>query len=235
MFSRKEYEKEIQTIKQQYKGKDSKKLLLLQRIEDKFMYYSMKIYQMNHKPSGIYINKLSELTVSSAIDEVFNILKTIPQDDMLSNIRYYINTPYYSRVAKDNFPCYSWKDRNVDNKIPVTEENLARLNIIVRCYRSGDVLGFHTDRDEFGENICGLMLKNTCPENGLLLINNKKSYMFDESTPYSWMLTNESRWDWKHGYVAPKNKDEIIRISITFRYYNKTSYIPSVLIKTEGK
>lgn len=251
-MSKKEYDREIAMIKQEYKGNDSKKLLLLKRLDAKYMYHHLCEKAAKKTPGGIFRHdNISADKISSAIEQICDVVNlirlTIPQD-MLSNIRFYVNTPYYSRSAEDKFPCYSWNhpkikalcdlvtDALVSYEIPITEDNLCRLNIIIRCYRSGDVLGFHTDREEFGDHVCGLMLYNKYPEYGLLLIKGKQSFMLDESAPYSWMLTGDSRWEWEHGYSSPDikgAKDELIRISVTFRYYNDTKQIPKHILITE--
>jgi len=54
--------------------------------------------------------------------------------------------------------------------------------------------------------------------------------MLNEKNPMWWHLTDESRWDYEHGYCSaikqPYYTEDPVRISISFRYYQYTKWVP---------
>lgn len=110
--------------------------------------------------------------------------------DDYSNMRFYINTPYFSRT-EDPFTCYNLQDSAVKNIVQIVQNVLGNqelklnpcLNIIVRCYWDNHTLSFHTDRKEFGEHIYGVVIHNSNPELGIKFKKSKSVMMLDESQP----------------------------------------------------
>jgi len=108
------------------------------------------------------------------------------------------------------------------------EKKTNLLNIIIRRYRPGDILNFHSDREDFSEKVFGLVLENYEPERGLILHQKEKAFMLDEKPGLVWCLTGDSRYNWEHGYCTYfKSKKEKIRTSITFRFFNEERLIPN--------
>jgi len=73
-----------------------------------------------------------------------------------------VPSPYFSinfthKGKRDSFPLYHWYDpsisalRSLISKaaeavdMPITKNNIARLNVVVRQYKEGDKIGWHTD------------------------------------------------------------------------------------------
>jgi hypothetical protein len=237
-MNKKTYQREIKRIKQEYKGCDSKKKLLLIRLDTKHEYWGYK--DQYHEVGIDDVPGLSQHLLGNtddAVSEVHQIYSSIPNAGNYSNVRFYINQPYYSRSGNDPFPCY---DRNhpavhhimklVLSSLGSTDTDLSRLNVIVRCYNEGDVLGFHTDREEFGEDIYGMVIYQRHSD-GLILVNKatKSYYPINEGAPVCWHLTGDSRWKWVHGYAAPFGKHHgLVRISITYRFYQDEKHIPQI-------
>lgn len=162
--------------------------------------------------------------------------------DNYANIRFYINTPYFSRTD-DQFPCYNLNDSRVEYLVKIVDyilsqqpdngQNRDMINIVVRCYWHNHTLSFHSDRKEFGEHIYGAVLCNAEPEQALILKQGSKIMMLDETEPLWWHMTDESRWNYEHGYCSaikpPQYNKDPVRISVSFRYYQSDSYIPKRL------
>lgn len=102
------------------------------------------------------------------------------------------------------------------------------LNVIIRVYRPGDILNFHTDRIEFGDVVYGIILRNEDPSRGLILTRkHEQPYMIKEKSGTVWALTDESRFEWEHGYCSNFSLDQdILRTSITFRFFSEKRLIP---------
>jgi alkylated DNA repair dioxygenase AlkB len=201
-------------------------------------------------PDGILLKRidgdtLGKKILQQALQEVDiicgDIETSLGEDtsDKVSNLRFAINTPYFSRNSEDPFPLFRWNDPRVAKLCECVSKALEQfnlefnpmLNIIIRRYRPGDTIKFHSDRSDFGENIFGLILQNEDPDRGLLLFNpnDKKSkpYMLEESPGLTWMLTGSSRWEYEHGYATYfKEKHSSIRTSVTFRFFQKELSIP---------
>lgn len=238
-MNRKQYERECSRIKREYKGRDSKKKLILLRLDTKYEYHQY-LDQYKEVPSvpGLSCKSICPLKAQQATREVLDVLQTIPDTGNYSNIRFYINKPYYSRSGNDPFPCYSWMHPDVKEICELVASSLSepldldRLNVIIRIYKTGDVLGFHSDRKEFGEDIYGVVIHNNSKNSdGLILVNKdtKQYYQVDETQPISWHLTGKSRWNWIHGYSnSDLGSGSVQRISITYRYYQYTKQIPNI-------
>jgi alkylated DNA repair dioxygenase AlkB len=192
---------------------------------------------------------LNDELIQKALQEVNAICGDIETNlgedvsDKVSNMRFAINTPYFSRNSDDPFPLFRWNDPRTANLCECVSKALEQynlefnpmLNIIIRRYRPGDTIKFHSDRSDFGEKIFGLILQNEDPDRGLLLFNpnDKKSkpYMLDESPGLAWMLTDSARWNYEHGYATYFKGikgicSSAIRTSVTFRFFQKESSIP---------
>jgi len=220
------------------------KIRLLRNLETAIEYDDAVESSTSTMPIGIFINdKLSPETqlLNDALKEVDAICETISQkigdniSNKVSNYRFAINTPYFSRNSEDPFPLYHWDDARVKNLRKCVERGLrsfekaysTNLNIIIRRYRRGDNIKFHSDRSDFGEQIFGIVLENKDCRRSLVLKAKKHSYSLDEKPGLCWMLTGDSRWEYEHGYCTYfKGKDESIRTSITFRFFQKESSIP---------
>ena len=237
-MNRKQYERETSSIKQEYKGHDSKRTLKLNRLDSKYEYWSYidQYREVDHvSVPGLSHDLIPQDDANHAVSEVLKVHKGIHNTDNYSNIRFYINKPYYSRSGDDPFPCYTWNHPAVKNICKLVSDalgsdiDLERLNVIVRCYSGGDVLGFHSDRKEFGEDIYGMVIYQS-HTNGLILVDkeNKCYFAIDESVPISWHLTGDSRWKWIHGYATLPKSSGVVRISVTYRHYQDTKQIPKI-------
>ncbi len=148
--------------------------------------------------------------------------------------------------AGDPFPLYRWNDSRVVSLCKVVDLALASfnktyselLNIIVRIYRPGDTLNFHTDRENFTESVYGIVLENHDPSRGLILGNksSSKAVMLAERAGTVWALSDEARYEWVHGYCTAAPSGAVtgaggsgvrVRTSITFRFFKDNKSIPS--------
>jgi hypothetical protein len=153
----------------------------------------------------------------------------------LANYRFYINTPYFDRKGTDEFPLFHLIDSRVNSIktliLDILQEenvtgNLNLLNILVRVYKGGDTLNFHSDRDIFGENIFGLVIYNNNKERGIMLTNGKNRFIVPETQGTLWKLSNEARWEYEHGYCSDWKNNNVCRIVISFRFFSNEKQIP---------
>jgi hypothetical protein len=189
-------------------------------------------------PGGLELFKITNTDLLNlAHQEILNIatLNAI-ESDRLTNYRFYINTPYFDRKGTDGFPLFNINDYRVKSikELVLTscvlegktyDPNL--LNILVRVYKSGDVLNFHTDRDIFGEEIYGLVIYNNNKERGIMLSNGKVRCIVEEESGLIWKLCGEARWEFEHGYSTEwSGNNDIVRIVISFRFFQNLKQIP---------
>ena len=209
----------------------------------------------NKLPVGLTADYIDDINIiNGAIKEAEDIFTKLSRTKCsesnkinynLTNFHFYINTPFYVR-KNDSWPMFQFNDKNVINICKCIQiaakkllnqsvenvNDIKRLNIIVRQYKYGDFLGFHCDGIMFDENICGIVLKNECPSNGLMLSHYKlKQHMIDESkNGLCWLLNDCARWEYQHGLYIPtkdvKNDKKYARISISFRWYSSDDVIP---------
>lgn len=243
-MDRKTYQKRLSHIKQEYKGQDSIKKALIVMLDAQYEYF-MTLQKIPRKPSlpqGLTLGKLGpELAELAKREAVACCREMAFNADNYANIRFYINTPYFSRTGNEQFNCYDIDDLRVKNLVAVVDSILEQLpdngqkrdmiNIVVRCYWNNHTLSFHSDRREFGEHIYGSVLHNTEPEQGLILKQRESNaMMLEEQEPMWWYMTGESRWDYQHGYCsaikAPHYNRDPVRVSVSFRYYQSDKYIP---------
>jgi hypothetical protein len=225
-------------IKKNCKGNDSKKKILLIMIDAQYKYYQLHVSLSTDSPPGLKFGDISHDIAKSAYLEALKCYDdmALSKDDY-SNIRFYINTPYYSR-SDDPFKCYSLTDPSVISIVKIVQHVLNKngfgitpmINIIVRLYWNNSTLSFHSDRKEFGDDIFGVVIHNSSPDTGLILTDGKDhNYMVNEYKPVWWYLKDEARWEYKHGYVSPIAPDkgtDPVRISISFRFYQDQKQIP---------
>jgi len=250
-YKKKQYEKEINLINQQFKGKNTTREILLRKLKTSQEYEEAieRFYTSNNsnKPAGLKLYIIEDkILLEKAFEQVSNITfdynsNLLEINEKMTNYRFYINTPYFDRNGTDPYPLFRFDDIKINyisqlvlkslNILGITEFDLNLLNIIVRIYKSGDILNFHTDREIFGENIYGLVLYNSNQSRGLVLKNKSQSFMLDEKEGLIWNLSGESRWDFSHGYSTYFNDSNIdkkfIRISISFRFFNNLKQIPN--------
>ena len=107
-------------------------------------------------PNGLnikYFNEENIEYINGARNEVDNIFKQLlmvkPHLNLSSNLKFYVNTPYYSRQSNDEWPMFDIDDKRcinikqcIDiacNLLNVThfdkEKDRKLLNIIIRQYR----------------------------------------------------------------------------------------------------
>lgn len=241
-MKRQVYEKRLSHIKKEYKGKDSIKKALIVMLDAQYEYYNAHVTVIEKPISGLTVGKLDPGLAQLAKQEAIACCREMAFNaDNYANIRFYINTPYFSRTGNDKFSCYGINDTKVQNLVKVVryiktqntknnDDEESMINIVVRCYWDNHTLSFHSDRKEFGEHIYGAVIHNAQPEQGLILKNKALGTMLDESQPMWWHLTGESRWDYQHGYCAaikqPDYDSEPVRISVSFRYYQDSKWIP---------
>jgi hypothetical protein len=168
-YKKKEYDKQKSLIKQQYKGKSTNKEIILRKLETSEEYEDSidKITNNNYVLSGLelYTNDNTEL-ISKALEQVLALSiepLEIEEFDKITNYRFYINTPYFDRNGTEPYPLFRLDDLRINTIselvltnleiLGVQNYNLDLLNIIVRIYRPGDILNFHTDKEIFGDNI----------------------------------------------------------------------------------
>lgn len=237
-FSKKQYEKQSSAIKLEHKHRSSTRDNILRKLEVSQKYDES--YDLTELvPSGLltYVSDDQEL-LELAKTQVLTIYnqKNIGESRSMTNYRFYINTPYFDRKGTDEFPLFHLNDPRVSaisqliQTSPVLKNltyDPALLNIIVRIYRPGDVLNFHTDRDIFGETIYGLVLENKDQSRGIMLTNGKSKYIVNETQGLIWSLSGNSRWEYEHGYSTNwKSSEEIVRIVISFRFFQNSKQIP---------
>lgn len=241
-YKKKDYDKKISYINQEYKGKSSQKDIIMRKIETSQEYENAIMQNSDvNLPEGLELNNIDDKELlEKAKDQVlkiaYNFDYKLKSKDLLTNYRFYINTAYFDRNGSDPYPLYKLEDGRVNfiselvfkaiNLMNINNFDKEMLNIIIRVYRPGDVLNFHSDREIFGENIYGIVLFNSDTTRGLVLKNRKESYMLKEKSGLVWKLSGESRWKFNHGYCSYfHSQNDYVRISITFRFYQKKSQI----------
>lgn len=242
-YKKNDYDRVKEQLKKKYKGRDTLKNLILRKIDtsQKYEIAIDSFMNFSQKPDGLELDMINNtILLESAKDQIMKIstrIIDIEKNDLITNYRFYINTPYFDRNGSDPYPLFKLGDSRVNhisdlvfealNLMNISSFDKDLLNIIIRIYRPGDVLNFHTDRDLFGENIYGIALLNSDISRGLMLKNKKYSYMLDEKKGAVWKLSGDSRWDYEHGYCTNFHlTDDFLRISITFRFFGDKSQIP---------
>lgn len=247
-YKKKDYQKQISLINIEYKGKTTLKELMIRKLETSQEYELAVDNQDSKIPKGLelYMNNNLEL-ISKAYEQVIKIAyefyngsnSTNIDTNRLTNYRFYINTPYFDRNGSDPYPLFKLNDIRINFISELVIDSLKQLglekesynedllNIIVRIYKPGDILNFHTDREIFGENIYGLVLFNSDQTRGLVLQTKKNSYMIEEFPGLIWKLSGDSRWLYSHGYSTNFNlSDDFVRISVSFRFFGDKKQIP---------
>ncbi len=244
-FKAKQYEREFSKINVEYKGNSTKRDLLLRKLETS-QEYEECVDSINPnktvRPPGLKIFTITNKELlangkSQAVNIGYNFSKGLGNLSQLTNYRFYINTPYFDRNGTDPYPLFRLDDPRVNVIVQVVYESMGLiglkdydanlLNIIVRIYRPGDILNFHTDRDIFGENIYGVVLENLDKSRGLMLKTKSHSFMLEEEPGVIWSLSDKSRWDYSHGYSTYfSNQNDFVRISVSFRFFENIKQIP---------
>jgi len=238
-MDRKTYPKRLSHIKQEYKGRDSIKKALIIMLDAQYEYFTRL---SNSVTAGLDLGLLDSRLAASAKREAIDCCREMAFNaDNYANIRFYINTPYFSRTGNDQFTCYAMDDPRVKHLVKIVDSILEQqpdngqrrdmINIVVRCYWHNHTLSFHSDRKEFGEHVYGAVLHNSEPEQGLILKQGSTDVMMlDEKQPMWWHMTGTSRWNYEHGYCSaikpPHYNRDPVRISVSFRYYQSDKYVP---------
>jgi hypothetical protein len=246
-YNKKQYDRTISDMNIQYKHNTTKKEHAMRTLTASDIYDDLRdaLFDASNPktPKGILLDNITdEQLIANANAEVKNICseiaKKIGNDDELTNYRFYINQPYFDRSSRgDPFPLYRWNDSRVTALCELINQGLKcfgkeyseLLNVIIRVYRAGDILNFHTDRKDFGDVVYGVILENLDPSRGLILSKKHEiPHMLNEKSGTAWALTDESRWDYEHGYCSNFNmtSEPYLRTSITFRFFNEKRLIP---------
>jgi len=173
------------------------------------------------------------------INKIFNkIYYYLPQDvNNVPNPHFSINFTHQGK--RDSFPLYSWYDSDITALcsliviaaeaigMPITQDNIGRFNVIVRQYREGDNIGWHTDWAGYSDRIGGLIIVNKDPSRGLCFYRNGRyPLMLHEEPGLVFRVSGEARKKWKHGFSARENMGSYppqrLRTSVTFRFFSKT-------------
>lgn len=242
-YKKKQYQREIERINKSCKGRSTLKELLIRKLETS-QEYEMAVDNIrgNELPVGLEISENSDTELlNNALNQVLKIAydfnSTTFSNDRLTNYRFYINTPYFDRNGNDPHPLFRLDDPRIKSisdlvlntvgMMGISETNMSLLNIIVRIYRPGDILNFHSDREIFGENVYGIILQNSCASRGLMLKNKRHSFMLEEKIGTVWKLGGDSRWSYEHGYCTNfHDEEDFVRISVSFRFFQEVTQIP---------
>jgi len=150
----------------------------------------------------------------------------------------YFNINFTHQGKRDNFPLFNWNDPCITSlrlllqiaaevvHMPITQENVARLNIIVRQYREGDKIGWHTDWKGYSDHVVGMIIANKDPSRGLCFFRKgRQPLMLHEEPGVVFKCSGEARWKYQHGYCARtplEGEDpQPLRTSVTFRFFKK--------------
>lgn len=183
-----------------------------------------------------------------------------------TNLRFTLTTADFNRkganVNDSPWPMLGWTDERVEHlsqliqgvaslfKGEVQSCSKPVLNAIVRLYRPGDIIGFHTDRKEYTDEIFGLVLENKHPSRGLLFWNDEKTppFSLNETAGSCFCLRGPARWDWSHGYAAAELREDsgsgglvcpsqegapalsptdTVRLSVSFRFFQREDMAPA--------
>jgi len=172
------------------------------------------------------------------IDRIFQNIYSYHSEEVIKVPNPYFCINFTHQGKRDSFPLFNWMDPNITAlcslieiaaesvNMPLTEENIARLNVIVRQYREGDKIGWHTDWKGYSENVGGLIIENKDPSRGLCFFRNgRPPIMLYEETGVVFRVSGEVRWKWMHGFSARKavegNAPRHLRTSVTFRFFSK--------------
>jgi hypothetical protein len=236
-FKKKEYEKMKSEIKKEFKSNSSHRDNYLRKIET-CEKYDDDMEKIVDNINGLEIFTFENKNVlTNSYHEIINIVSNKHFDSSrMTNYRFYINTPYFDRKGTDEFPLFNIDDSRVKHmkELKLTSNVLKNktfdiklLNILVRVYKYGDILNFHTDRDIFGDEIYGIVVYNANPSRGIMLTNGLSSCIVKEESGTIWKLSGDARWNYEHGYSSEwKNYDEIVRIVISFRFFDNLKQIP---------
>jgi hypothetical protein len=238
-FSKKEYERHASNLKIIHKKNTTVRDLELRKLETSKKYDNDFETLPEKIPKGVTLSQITnDKLLLDAKEQILNVMHNYDslENNKMTNYRFYIGTPYFDRKGNDPFPLFNLDDPNISSisKLVLKNdllnmENIDLLNIVVRVYKYGDILNFHSDRDIFGENIYGIIVHNADEFRGLILTNNKSQYMIPEIDGLTWHLSGDARWNYEHGYVSKLNandQDEIVRISISFRFFQNAAHIP---------
>jgi len=150
----------------------------------------------------------------------------------------YFNINFSHQGKRDNFPIFNWNDPNIAAlcslisiaahavDMPITQENISRLNVIVRQYREGDKIGWHTDWKGYSEEVVGLIITNKDPSRGLCFFRKgRPPLMLHEEAGVVFKCSGDARWKYKHGFCARPHVEgenpKQLRTSVTFRFFKK--------------
>lgn len=173
--------------------------------------------------------------------EINRIFKRIYSDylqDMSNVPNPYFNINFTHQGKRDNFPIFNWNDPNIVAlcsliliaakavDTPITQEDIARLNVIVRQYREGDKIGWHTDWKGYSEVVVGLVIANKDPSRGLCFFRQgRQPLMLQEEPGFVFKCSGDARWKYQHGFCARPHVEgenpEHLRTSVTFRFFKK--------------
>jgi len=154
-----------------------------------------------------------------------------------------VPNPFFSvnfthKGKRDNFPFYNWYDPSITAlcslilraaeavDMPITQDNIGRLNVIVRQYREGDKIGWHTDWKGYTEHVGSLVIANKDPSRGLCFFRNgKQPFMLYEEPGDVYKFSGEVRRKWQHGFsasaAAEGEEPKSLRTTVTFRFFTK--------------
>lgn len=236
-FTKKQYDRQISLVKQQYKSNSTLRDNILRKLEVSAKYDNDYENLKEIVPNGLELSSITNNELLNlAHQEILQIAtENAIESDNLTNYRFYVNTPYFDRKGTDEFPLFHLNDSRVksikeliqtSSVLKNKEYDPALLNILVRVYKGGDTLSFHTDRDIFGEEIYGLVVYNDNQERGIMLSNGKARYIVPESNGLIWKLSEESRWNFEHGYCSSWKNNDVCRIVISFRFFQNLKQIP---------
>lgn len=195
-------------------------------------------------PPGLQATNLkpfAPLLLAKALAEVNAIFTLFLSRVPLSttNIHFNLTTNDFTRGGSSPWPVLKWDDPRIPCLRRCLELVLAIfkgqgdltgpcLNAIVRRYRPGDLIGFHTDRKDYTDEIFGLVLENLSPQHGLIFYKDGKDpYFVHEPAGTAYCFRGAARWDYLHGYHCPEGlSSQSVRTSVSFRFFSDVKYAP---------
>ena len=186
------------------------------------------------QPNGLTVIELHSALLPRAREQVEQILAHELKGQIASNQHCFINLPF--PLASSNreaaTPTFSWADERVAAIAAVVDEALVQLgfseeeqtdmkkraNVIVREYRKGQSISFHTDELECASVVVGVVLQNECAQQrGLVLTRGNDTFVLEERCGTAFAMRDEARYAWKHGLPPCTGR----RISVTVRFFKR--------------
>eukprot|EP00927_Polykrikos_kofoidii_P054355 TRINITY_DN48781_c0_g1_i1.p1 TRINITY_DN48781_c0_g1~~TRINITY_DN48781_c0_g1_i1.p1 ORF type:complete len:872 (+),score=96.22 TRINITY_DN48781_c0_g1_i1:48-2663(+) len=221
---------------------------------------SKKVIPVNHV-SGLSLSSVSDELWKPALNEANVIFKHFCCEQFGSNQKFFLNLPFpLSGDRELGTAIFRYGDDRVTQIEKIvryvyelfglgksTTSAIERANVIVREYKPGQKISFHSDDELCGPAVFGIVLENGHPKKGLIMrkgggsagYNSKNSaktkvedeFVMEEHPGTVFLMEENARYQWQHGLTPCPSR----RVSITVRFFKRGVDIESTGICYEEK